>query len=301
MRIAVAATPQVAIPTLDALLTSPHQLIGVITQPDRAAGRGKEFRQSEVGDWAESHEIPLLKPKHPTELIEYSKSLDCVVTVGYGVLLPPEVFNAPKYGYLNLHFSLLPKWRGAAPVQRAIQAGDKESGVTVFKLNEGMDTGPISVQKSFTIPEGFRSAELFTELAKLGATAVLETLTVIESGFNPVAQIDEGVSKAGKISKDDARLDWNRTSIEVLRDIRAFYPSPIAWTNFRGENLRIENAAMSSEKLTSGAIKVVNGSLFVGTKDGSLEILKLIPAGKKSIDTKSWLNGARITQEDHFG
>ena len=300
MRIAIAATPQVAIPTLEAVKRYEHELVAVITQPDRAAGRGKALRQSEVGDWAIKNRINLIKPNSPTELIDISKSLDCVITVGYGVLLPPEVFEAPKFGYLNLHFSLLPKWRGAAPVQRALQAGDEVTGVTVFKLDKGMDTGPIYTQKTFSIPEDFRSFELFQELSVLGAKAVLETLDKLISGLPAIPQTNVGVSRAQKISKDEARIDWNKTSTEIERDIRAFFPAPIAWTNFRNETLQIERAISSSQGLVAGSLKAVNGTLHVGTGDGSLEILQLTPSGKGSLSAKSWLNGARITAEDRF-
>ena len=300
MRIGVAATPLVAIPTLEALSASTHELVAVITQPDRAAGRGKEMRQSEVGKWATSNGIQLIKPNEPSELLEISKAVDCVITVGYGVLLPAEVFNAPRYGYLNLHFSLLPKWRGAAPVQRSIQAGDAVTGVTIFKLDEGMDTGPIYIQKTLSIPADYRSSELFRELSILGASAVLEALVKIDGNEEPIAQTNSGASRAPKISKDDARIDWIRTSDEILRDVRAFFPSPIAWTSFRDETIRIERAVISHEKLRPGALSASSDSLHVGTGDGSLQIMQLTPAGKKSVDAKSWLNGARISSQDNF-
>jgi methionyl-tRNA formyltransferase len=300
VRLAVAATPGVAIPTLEAISKSEHELVAVITQPDRAAGRGKELRESEVGEWAKNRGFALLKPLESMEIVDLAKSVDCILTVGYGVLLPTELISIPKFGFLNLHFSLLPKWRGAAPVQRAIQAGDAVSGVTVFQLDQGMDTGPIYAQKSFDIPDGFRSADLFESLSTLGASAVMESLSLISGGAKPVPQTTLGSSKAKKISKEEARVNWHRASLEVIRDIRAFFPAPIAWTHFRGETIRIEAAQLAEPRIAPGKLNVVDGKLFAGTADGSIEILKVIPAGKKSLEATAWLNGARLTETDYF-
>lgn len=300
MRLAVAATPGVAIPTLEAILKSEHDLVAVITQPDRAAGRGKGLRESEVGEWAKARGLTLLKPLESKEMIGLAKTVDSVLTVGYGVLLPEELISIPKFGFLNLHFSLLPKWRGAAPVQRAIQAGDAVSGVTVFELDQGMDTGPIYVQRSFDIPDGFRSADLFESLGTLGASAVMETLSMIAGGAKPTPQNPNGSSKANKISKEEARIDWNRKSIDITRDIRAFFPAPMSWTHFRGEVIRIESAQNSETEIGPGVLKADEGRLLVGTGEGSVEVLRIIPAGKKSLDASAWLNGARITEIDCF-
>ncbi|CAB4867611.1 unannotated protein [freshwater metagenome] len=301
MRLAVAATPSIAIPTLRALSDSEHDLVAIITQPDRGAGRGKELRQTPVASWAISNEIPLLKPLDSDELIEISESVECVVTVGYGVILPESIINLPKHGYLNLHFSLLPKWRGAAPVQRAIQAGEKETGVSIFKLDRGMDTGPIYLQKKIAIPDEFRSQELFEALSEIGAMAVLETLQGIDEGVKPIPQSENNATIAAKISKEEARIEWNLSSSQIFRNIKAFYPAPIAWTLFRNEVVRIESAKISGmDDLTPGELRVINRGLHVGTQDGALEILTIVPAGKKSIDVGSWLNGARIQGNERF-
>lgn len=301
MRIAVAATPHVAIPTLEAILNSEHQLISVITQPDRMAGRGQEMKATPVAEWAASKNIPLLKPLDSSELREVSASVDCVVTVGYGVLLPEAIINIPLHGFLNLHFSLLPRWRGAAPVQRSIQAGDQETGVTVFKLDRGMDTGPIYVQKNFHIPQDFRSAELFQSLSVLGAQAVLETLNEIRDGVSPREQNDLDASVAPKISKADALISWAKSGDEILRNLKAFYPSPVAWTQFRGEVLRIESARNSTiEGLKPGQLHISDGGLHIGTGTTALQLLQVVPAGKKSTDVKAWLNGARIQAGEYF-
>lgn len=301
MRLAVAATPDVALPTLREIFNSKHELIAVITQPDRPAGRGMELRETSVSAWAKANNILLIKPENPSELKEISKEVDCVITVGYGVILPEEIINIPKYGYLNLHFSLLPRWRGAAPVQRAIEAGDEKSGVTVFKLDKGMDTGPVYTQKEIRIEPQFRSSDLFSKLSEIGATAVVESLKLIESGATARPQTNEFATRAMKISKEEACINWSKNSQNILREIKAFYPTPISWTIFRGDSFRIENAQSSTVTgLAQGELKVLGKTLHVGTGDGSIEILEIIPAGKKPLHVSTWLNGARISSGERF-
>ena len=301
MRLAVAATPDVALPTLREILKSEHELIAVITQPDKPAGRGKELRETPVSVWAKTNNVLLIKPENPSELKEISKEVDCVITIGYGVILPEEIINLPKNGYLNLHFSLLPRWRGAAPVQRAIEAGDTKSGVTVFQLDKGMDTGPIYIQKEIQVDPQFRSSDLFSKLAEIGAQAVVESLALIESGVAAHPQNNEMASRAMKISKEEARINWSKNSQNILREIKAFYPAPISWTIFRGDSFRIENAQSSSVTgLAQGELKVLANTLHVGTGDGSIEILEIIPAGKKPLHVSRWLNGARISSGERF-
>ena len=176
MRLAVAASPEVAIPTLEALLGSSHELVSVISQPDRPAGRGKVLTPTPVSEWALAHQLPLLRPDSKEEIAAAVEDVDCVVTIGYGVLLPESILSIPRYGFLNLHFSLLPRWRGAAPVQRAIEAGDAVTGVTVFQLDAGMDTGPIYVQESYPISAETTAGELLDELSKFGPKLIAETL-----------------------------------------------------------------------------------------------------------------------------
>ena len=301
MRLAVAATPDVALPTLREILKSEHELIAVITQPDRPAGRGKELRETPVSAWAKANSVKLIKPENPSELKEISKEVDCVITIGYGVILPEEIISRPKNGYLNLHFSLLPRWRGAAPVQRAVEAGDTKTGVTVFQLDKGIDTGPIYIQKEIPVEPQFRSSDLFSKLAEIGAEAVAESLALIEDGATARPQNIEMETHAMKISKEEARIDWSKDSQIILREIKAFYPAPVSWTIFRGDPFRIENAQSSSiTGLAQGELKVLANTLHVGTGNGSLEILEIIPAGKKPLHVTAWLNGARISSGEHF-
>ena len=301
MQIAVAATPEVALPTLEALLKSEHNLVSVITQPDRPAGRGLSLKESPVAIWAKDRGISVRKPVDQEELKLAVSDIDLVITIGFGVIIKEEILNLPTHGFINLHFSLLPKWRGAAPVQRAIEAGDEVTGVTVFKLDKGMDTGPIYRQKEIAMPHQATTESLLQDLAVVGAPVVLDAINAIEANELPVIQSVDGASRADKLSKDEARIDWQDASFNIERKIRAFYPAPGAWTTFREEALKIESADVSGEKTGQpGEILLVGKELFVSTAEGSLKILSVKPAGKASMDAISWINGARIEQHERF-
>lgn len=297
----VAATPEVAIPTLEWLLTSEHELVSVITQPDRPAGRGRVLKESAVSQWADDNGVLCVKPQTIQETAIAIDGADVLLTIGYGVLLPESVLTVPRHGCLNLHFSLLPRWRGAAPVQRAIEAGDPISGVTVFQLDEGMDTGPIFSMKRFALDSDITSDELFTELGLLGVEAVQDSLNAISNGVRPTPQSNVGVTRAKKISKDECEIDWKSEAKEISQKIRAFTSNPGAWTTFRGGVVKIDSVNISDEVLPAGTLHILNNQLFVGTGSTALAIGYLTPAGKSRMDAKSWLNGARISDGDFFG
>lgn len=301
MKIIVAATPDVAIPTLDWLATSEHQLLSVITQPDRPAGRGRSLKESVISGWAREHQIVCLKPASVTETASLIEGADVLLTIGYGVLLPEKLLSIPMHGCLNLHFSLLPRWRGAAPVQRAIEAGDPVSGVTVFQLDTGMDTGPIYSVKRFALDSDITSDELFTELSALGVEAVEDSLNAIKAGIRPEPQKNDGATRAMKISKEECEIDWTLDAQSISQKVRAFTSSPGAWTRFRGEVVKIDSVNISEETLQPGLLKVVNKELLVGTSSNAVSIGFLIPAGKSRMDAKSWLNGARLGDGELFG
>lgn len=301
MQIAVAATPEVAIPTLEALLLSEHDLVSVITQPDRPAGRGLSLKESPVAIWAKDHGVSVQKPVDQAELKAAIVGIDLVITIGFGVIVKEEILNIPKHGFLNLHFSLLPKWRGAAPVQRAIEAGDQITGVTVFKLDKGMDTGPIYRQKEIAMPRQATTESLLKDLSVAGAPVVLDAISAIESNELPVIQSVDGSSRAEKLSKDEGRIDWQDPSLKIERKVRAFYPAPGAWTTFRNEPIKIESAQASEAKPGQpGEILLDGKDLFIATAEGCLQIFTVKPAGKTSMDAASWINGARIEQHERF-
>ena len=301
MRIIVAATPGVAVPTLNWLLNSEHVLAAVITQPDRPAGRGRELRGSVVSQWALENSVECFKPQDLAETALLVRDCDVLLTIGYGVLLPTEILTLPRHGCLNLHFSLLPRWRGAAPVQRAIEAGDSLSGVTVFQLDEGMDTGPIFSTKRFALDTDITSDELLIELAELGVEAVMDSLQAITDGKRPTTQSGEGATKASKITKQECEIDWNLSAQVISQKVRAFTSNPGAWTRFRGDTLKIDSVSLEDSSLKPGTLHIVDRKLIVGTGSNALAIGFLTPSGKSRMDALSWINGARITDGEHFG
>ena len=298
MRIAVAATPEVAIPTLDALLASEHELVCVITRPDAPAGRGRALQATPVANWAVANSVKLFKPETSQSLGELIGDLDLVVTIGYGLLLPIEVLETPKYGFINLHFSLLPRWRGAAPVQRAIEAGDSVTGVTVFQLDAGMDTGPIYLSAQIPLSVSTTAEQLFQSLANLGVEPVLKTLDLIERGERPSPQEDKGATRAYKLSKEEGLIDWNSDAEAINRKINAFNPDPGAWSNFRGQIIKINKVRVSNESAVAGVLKAIEKSIYIGTGTSALELLEVTPAGKAQMSATSWANGARLNATD---
>jgi len=301
VRIGVAATPDVAIPTLNWLLQSDHEIALIITQPDRPSGRGQILQQTVVAEWAHIHQIPVVKPESSQELVGKVEHLDLVLTIGYGVLLPESILLLPKKGFLNLHFSLLPAYRGAAPAQRALHNGEVVTGVTVFQLDKGMDTGPIFAQESIAINPSWRSFELLDELANLGPDVVKRSFEMIESGKSSSEQAGNSTN-AAKISKAEAKIDFTQDSTLIANAIRAFTYEPGAWTLWKGESFKICATGVSNTSSgTPGQILVIDKSVFVSTGSGAIELLKVIPAGKKEMDAIDWARGARLTGGEIFG
>ena len=301
MRIGVAATPDVAIPTLNWLLESDHEIALIITQPDRPAGRGQLLQQTVVADWAQGHQIPVIKPESSQELLGTIEDLDLVLTIGYGVLLPESILSLPKHGFLNLHFSLLPAYRGAAPAQRALQNGELVTGVTVFQLDKGMDTGPIFAQQSINIDPSWRSFELLQHLSHLGPDVVQKSFDMIQNGESSKNQ--EGLAtNAPKISKSEAKIDFTQDSVKIANAIRAFTYEPGAWTLWKGESFKICATKVSNGPSGKpGQISVIDKSVVVATGSGTLELLRVIPSGKKEMDAIDWARGARLTGGEIFG
>ena len=294
MKIAVAASPEVAIPTLEYLLASQHELALVISRPDSQVGRGRELTPTAVSSWAMAHGIELYRPNKAADLDERLKSFDLVITIGYGVLLPEFILSQPKHGFINLHFSLLPRLRGAAPAQRAIIEGVTETGVTVFQLDAGMDTGPTYLQAKHLIKLNTTAGELLNELALLGPSAIGQTISAIESGIQPIPQDHSIATGAAKLGKAEAQIDWANSAGKIVNKILGFAPNPGATAKFRGEVLRILRAQVSEISLPVGEISLTNGSVVVGTSTNAVELLEVTPAGKKAMSASAWANGARL-------
>ena len=255
MRVAFAGTPQFALPALEALLEF-HRVVGVLTQPDRPSGRGRHLSASPVKTLAEAHHLPLLQPASLREAAPLAQLAawepEVLVVVAYGLILPRAVLELPRHGCLNIHASILPRWRGAAPVQRAILAGDAATGVTIMQMDEGLDTGPVLLTREIAIGAHDTGGSLHAALAALGAAALLEALEGLASGaLSARPQPGEGASYAAKIEKSEARIDWARDAAAIERQVRAFDPWPIAETMLEGQRLRIhsaENGEVKAEK-----------------------------------------------------
>ena len=216
-------------------------------------------------------------------------------------MLPERILSLPKHGFLNLHFSLLPAYRGAAPAQRALQNGEVKTGVSVFQLDKGMDTGPIYSQATIDIQPSWRSVELLNELAKVGVQSVSEALLLVKQGQTPTIQSGNS-SIAPKISKAEAKIDFTTSALQVVNAIRAFTYEPGAWTTWKGEPFKITSAQLASENnFPTGTLATIEGSVFVGTKDGAVEILTVIPSGKKEMTASEWARGARLSGGELLG
>ena len=302
MRLVLAGTPDVAVASLDALLDSSHEVVAVLTRPDAAAGRGRRTAASPVAERARAAGLPLLQPRRPSEP-DFLAALadlapDACPVVAYGALVPRAAPAVPRLGWLNLHFSLLPAWRGAAPVQRAVMAGDEVTGACVFRLEEGLDTGP--VYGRLTEPVGPRDTAggLLARLAVSGARLLVQTLDALEAGTaTAVPQPSEGISLAPKITVEEARVDFSASAVEVDRRVRGCTPDPGAWTTFRAQRLKVTEVLPVTdadlEPLAPGRLRVERRRVLVGTGDGLLELTGVQPAGKRAMTGIDWARGVR--------
>ncbi|WP_375740792.1 methionyl-tRNA formyltransferase [Pseudomonas boanensis] len=287
LRLVFAGTPEFAAEHLKALLDSPHQIIAVYTQPDRPAGRGQKLMPSPVKQLALEHGIPVLQPptlRDPAAQAELKAlGADLMVVVAYGLILPQVVLDMPRLGCINSHASLLPRWRGAAPIQRAVQAGDAESGVTVMQMEAGLDTGPMLLKVTTPISASDTGGSLHDRLAQLGPQAVLQAIDGLAAGtLEGEAQDDTLATYAHKLNKDEARLDWTLPANELERLVRAFNPWPICHSTLNGEPLKVLAAALGEGNGQPGKILATNkDGLTVACGDGALRLTRLqLPGGK---------------------
>ena len=297
MRIVFAGTPEFAIPPLKALLASGHEICAVYTQPDRPAGRGRKFMASPVKQLAQQADITVFQPESlkTAEAQAELRALqpELMIVVAYGLLLPKAVIDIPPRGIINIHASLLPRWRGAAPIQRAVLAGDTETGVTIMFIEPRLDAGPMLLKKSCPIRRWETSGEVHDRLAVLGAEALMATLPDLESGIiQPATQDESQVTYAAKIDKAEASIDWNRPAIELERQVQAFNPWPVAETCYQGRSLRVWRAEALDQTTTLEPGRVLDGkeSLDVATGHGILRLLELQLPGGKRITARDFLN-----------
>ena len=296
MKILVASSSPLAKNLLNHIKNSDHQLLGGISSPDRASGRGQSVSSNDFASYCQEITVSCYKPSTNEELADILQKTqaELVITLAYGRLIKTSELQIPKHGWLNVHFSLLPRWRGAAPVQRAIAAGDEQSGVTVFKLEQGLDTGPIYSTLSYPLNDKSRSDEVLKDLSSLCIQPVNQALIMIAAGEPATTQESDGVTLAPKILKSDGRIDWNRDSKMLDRQIRAFQPWPGAYTSFNGTRIEIIEARVSDADGAAGEVISLN-PLLVGTGSGSLEIIRVKPENKREMSSSDWVRGARIT------
>lgn len=316
MRLVFAGTPDVAVLSLDALSSSAHDVVAVLTRPDARSGRGRSLVASPVKQRALALGLEVLSPRRAGDP-QFQARLrelapDACLMVAYGALIPSDTLTIPAHGWINLHFSLLPAWRGAAPVQHAIMAGDEVTGATTFLVERGLDTGPTFGVMTEAIKPGDTSGDLLWRLAKAGAGLLVATLDALQAGgLHPVAQSVEGVSLAPKISVQDARICWGVPALAVDRHIRGCTPTPGAWTTFRGERLKIHpvtlDAGAGLERgevtvaevsppavLAPGEVAATKRAVRVGTASGAVLLRAVQPQGKKPMDAADWARGIRV-------
>ena len=296
MKVVIASSSPVAIPLISALnASSTHQLLSLLTNPDKATGRGMHVVANELATWTESLGINLQKPENNDELKKIIESIkpEVVITIAYGRIIPHELLEIPKYGWINVHFSLLPRWRGAAPVQWEILNGDKQTGITVFKLDKGMDTGPVYLEQATPINDDENSDGLLKRLSQIGSDLAINSLELISEGVTPKPQASIGITLAPKISKNHGKIDWTQSSDQVVNRFRALSSNPGVWS-LLGE-LRIKIDALVASSLVDQikpADIVINGErLFVGVLDGVIEILILTPAGRSKMSAAEFIRG----------
>ncbi|MGH8795017.1 MAG: methionyl-tRNA formyltransferase [Stackebrandtia sp.] len=300
MRLIFAGTPEAALPALRAIADSRHDLAAVLTRPDAPTGRGRKLSRSPVGAWADGNGVETLtpaKPKDP-EFLDRLRAIapDCVPVVAYGALVPAAALEIPGHGWINLHFSLLPAWRGAAPVQHAVLHGDEVTGASVFQLETGLDTGPVFGTVAETVRPQDTSGDLLERLADSGATLLTHVLDAIEDKTAAaVPQPADGVTLAPKVTVEDARIRWDEPAFAVDRRVRAVTPAPGAWTTWNGERVRLSPVTVDPEgpRLAPGAVAVGKSAVHVGAAGAPVRLSRIQPPGKKPMAAADWGRGLR--------
>jgi len=308
VRIVFAGTPEPAVASLDAIAASGHDLVAVLTRPDAPSGRGRHEVASPVARWAQERDIEVLRPARLREQSFLDRlaalGVDCVPVVAYGALVPPVALAVPRYGWINLHFSLLPAWRGAAPVQHAILHGDDMTGASVFALEEGLDTGPVYGTLTEKIRRRDTSGDLLERLAVAGAGLLVAVLDGLDSGaLKAEPQPADGVSLAPKITVEDAEVRFAEPAFAVDRRIRACPPAPGAWTTLRGERVKLGPVLPLADgpRLEPGQSRVEKSRVLVGTGTEPVALGEVRPAGRKPMAASDWVRGLRLVDGELFG
>lgn len=306
MRIVFAGTPEVALPTLNALAESRHEIVAVVTRPDAPSGRGRKLTPSPVAVRAEELGIEVLKPEHPRDEAFQARlrdlDPDCCPVVAYGALLPQSALDIPRLGWINLHFSLLPEYRGAAPVQRAVWNGEEFSGATTFRIVKELDAGPTFGVMTQLLAADETAGSLFDKLSDGGAGLMVATLDALEDGaIEARPQPLDGITYAPKITVDDARIDWTRAAVALDHQIRACTPAPGAWTLLDGERFKVGPSTVVDGDLKPGEIAVLKNDVLVGTGSQCLRLGLVKAFGKKEMPAGDWARGVRLGSDARFG
>jgi len=303
MKIIYAGTPDFAVPALQLLVQSEHEVIAVYTQPDRPAGRGRKLQQSDVKQCALSYDLAVYQPtsfKASADLEQFDKlEADLMIVAAYGLILPASILNAPRLGCINIHGSILPRWRGAAPIQRAILAGDASTGVTIMQMDRGLDTGGMIAKQTLPISPGWNSFDLHEQLKQLGADLLIDTLPIIELGeTQPEAQNESFANYASKLTKVEAKIDWHKSAEQIAREIKAFIPWPVSFTHLDGKLVKIWQASFDTTH-TDGHLGYIldhnQDGIYISCGEGLLCIEALQFEGKKRCTAAQAFNGRNLT------
>ena len=301
MKVIFMGTPDFAVPTLEKLIEAGHEVIAVVTQPDRPKNRGMQMQESPVKEVAKKHNIPVYQPervKKDREFLDNMKNLnaDVNVVVAFGQILPKELLDAPKYGSINVHGSLLPKYRGAAPIQWSVINGDETSGVTTMYMDEGLDTGDMILKAEVKIGEEETAGELYERLKVMGAELLIRTLDEVENGTAKREKQPEDFSYAPMLTKETGKIDWSKTSKEIDSLVRGVNPWPSAYTELNGKKIKVHKVKILDKKGEPGSIieSDPKNGLVVGTKDGAVELVEIQPENKKKMLAKEYLRGNAI-------
>ena len=298
MKILVASSSDIAIPLIEDIVKSEqHEFCGLLSNIDKATGRGQSIRSNNLAEWAKNSGVKIYQSASANDIKQIVAEVlpDVVITIAFGQIIKEDSLKIPKNGWLNVHFSKLPKWRGAAPVQHAILNGESSTGISIFQLEKGMDTGPVYVFEDVIIQDNEKTPEVLNRMSLMVPDLVLKTLEMISGNVPPIPQSGENTSYASKISKEDGKLDWNNKSLDIFNKFRAFYGNPGVWTILNEKRIVINNMRISvQENLFPGQVLISASQLMVGTAHGAIEILELTPAGRKTMSASEFIRGLLV-------
>lgn len=305
MQISVASSSLLAIPVIEAIIASEHSLASIISNPDKKSGRGQVLTPTALAQWGEKRNLMVAKPVDTPSLNQHLLAVQpqLIITISYGRLIPVEVLHGPRFGWLNIHFSLLPRWRGAAPVQWALLEGDPVTGISIFKLDKGMDTGPLYYQEEVEIGHRETTEDLLTKMSVLAGSRIMEVVSQIRSGVKPIPQSNSGVTLAPKITKEMGQIHWESDALAIIRKFRALEERPGVWSTFRDQRIALHGVSEHEDVQAlaqPGEIAIIKDKLLVRCTNAVLEIQEVTWDGKKRMSGANFARGARIESGERF-